>query len=248
MSAIVSALLTIFGIMLLGMITQRRRLFPESMALCLNQFVYWVSLPCLLFSQMCTIPGSDNARALVWGGLAASMLCYLLFYALFSRGFRDNSRAATIRNIQNRDIDLLAKQVRFRHTKSGKIQIIPLCNLMANILRDYLSVRQGEPTDYLFCNLYGEMLTENALRLAIAKYNRKRGVYKTSVHLFRHTFARKYLIDCGGDAFTLQRLLGHSTLNMTKHYCAIFDTDITENYDNFSPLAHISKPKDRIRR
>jgi len=99
MSAIVSALLTIFGIMLLGMITQRRRLFPESMALCLNQFVYWVSLPCLLFSQMCTIPGSDNARALVWGGLAASMLCYLLFYALFSRGFRDNSRAATIRTL-----------------------------------------------------------------------------------------------------------------------------------------------------
>lgn len=62
---------------------------------------------------------------------------------------------------------------------------------------------------------------------------------KTSIHLFRHTFAKKYLVDCGGNAFTLQRLLGHSTLDMTKHYCTIFDADITKNYDSFSLLTQI---------
>ena len=67
----------------------------------------------------------------------------------------------------------------------------------------------------------------------------RRSVQKTSIHLFRHTFARKYLIDCGGDAFTLQKLLGHSTLAITKHYCAIYDADLTKNYDNFSPLAQM---------
>lgn len=56
------------------------------------------------------------------------------------------------------------------------------------------------------------MLSENALRLAIAHYNRSRGVEKISIHLFRHAFARKYLVDCGGDAFMLQKLLGHSIL------------------------------------
>lgn len=99
MAAILSALFAIFGIMLFGMITERRRLFPPSMALCLNQFVYWVSLPCLLFSQMCTLPGNDSTRALVWGGLAASMLGYLAFYALFSLGFRHNTPAATVRTL-----------------------------------------------------------------------------------------------------------------------------------------------------
>jgi len=155
-------------------------------------------------------------------------------------------RAATIRNIQNRDVDIPNRQVRFRHTKNGKIQVIPLCNLMTNILREYMVIRGGEAEDFLFCDQYGNMLSENALRLSIEKYNKRRGVKKTSIHLFRHTFARKYLIDCGGDAFTLQRLLGHSTLNMTKHYCAIFDADISKNYDNFSPLAQIAKPKERI--
>ena len=142
-------------------------------------------------------------------------------------------RAATIRNIQNKDVDFDAMRVIFRHNKNGKIQVIPLCSLMGNLLKNYMKVRKGKPEDYLFCDIYGGMLTENALRLAIAHYNKSRGVKSTSIHKFRHTFARKYLVDCGGNAFTLQKLLGHSTLNMTKHYCRIFDSDISKDYDMF---------------
>ena len=156
-------------------------------------------------------------------------------------------RASTVRNIQNRDVDLNSAEVVFRHTKSKKIQVIPLCRIMVDILRDYMSVRKGKPEDYLFCDQFGGMLSENALRLSIERYNNRRGVSKTSIHMFRHTFARKYLIDCGGDAFTLQRLLGHSTLNMTKHYCSIYDADISKNYDKVSPLAQIQREKETIK-
>ena len=157
-------------------------------------------------------------------------------------------RAATVRNIQNQDVDLQRKQVIFRHNKNGKIQSIPLCSLMCNILNDYMNIRQGEPDEYLFCDQYGNMLSENALRLAITRYNKSRGVKKTSLHQFRHTFARKYLVDCGGDAFMLQRLLGHSTLNMTKHYCAIFDADISKNFDRVSPLAQLHQAKEKLKK
>ena len=157
-------------------------------------------------------------------------------------------RAATVRNIQNRDIDLAARTVIFRHNKNGKIQTNPLCSQMVAILSDYMLIRKGEDSDYLFCDQYGAMLSENALRLSVKHYNRTRGIQKTSIHLFRHTFARKYLVDCGGDAFRLQRLMGHSTLHMTKHYCAIFDSDLTNNFDNFSPLAQLTKPKEKIHR
>ncbi len=157
------------------------------------------------------------------------------------------SRAATIRYIQIRDLDLTNSLVYARHTKNKKALVIPLCTELVGILREYLHTRGGEPEDYLFCNETGQQLTENALRCSIAKYNRSRGIQKTSIHLFRHTFARKYLVDCGGDAFTLQRLLGHSTLDMTKHYCAIFDADITKNFDNFSPLAQMKRNSNKIK-
>ena len=63
-------------------------------------------------------------------------------------------RAATVRNIQNRDVDLEAKNVIFRHNKNGKIQTIPLCGLMVSILRDYMKVRKGKPEEYmLFVNV-----------------------------------------------------------------------------------------------
>ena len=87
------------------------------------------------------------------------------------------------------------------------------------------------------------MLTENALRLAVAHHNKSRGVQKTGIHLFRHTFAKKYLQDCGGNAFTLQRLLGHSTLAMSKRYCNIYDSDISRDFDMFSPLEQLKQPR-----
>lgn len=156
------------------------------------------------------------------------------------------SRASTVRAIQIRDVDLDAGLVHYRHNKNHKAQVIPLCSEMVRIFKEYLRFRRGEETDPLFCDITGGPLTENGLRKAIVRYNKSRGVQKTSIHLFRHTFARKYLIDCGGDAFTLQKILGHSTLDMTKHYCAVFNADIVKNFDNFSPLAQMRKKEERI--
>ena len=156
-------------------------------------------------------------------------------------------RAATVRSILIRDVDLSSRIIQARHTKNGQALVIPLCSQMVGVLREYLKIRGGEMDDFLFCTEHGTQLTENALRCSIVDYNTRRGVAKTSIHLFRHTFARKYLVDCGGNAFTLQRLLGHSTLDMTKHYCNIFDADIAKNFDSFSPLEQMKTGSSKIK-
>lgn len=58
------------------------------------------------------------------------------------------------------------------------------------------------------------------------------------VNLDNHTFAERYLQN-GGNSLYLQKLLGHSTLAMTKHYCNIYDVDLVKTFDTFSPLATI---------
>lgn len=73
---------------------------------------------------------------------------------------------------------------------------------------EYLEFRGREPSEPLFVSEYGNTLTVSALGNAVWAYNHKRGVEKTSVHLFRHTYAKLY-IQAGGDPFRLQKLMGH---------------------------------------
>ena len=157
-------------------------------------------------------------------------------------------RAASVRAVLNKDVDLDKKQVTLRHTKTKKIQVVPLCSQMIPILKEYMMIRKGKQEDFLFCDQYGDQLSESALRQSIARYNRARRVSKTSIHAFRHTFAHKYLVDCHGNALMLQKILGHSTLRMTRRYCDLFDQDIAKGFDENSPLAQILVVKKKIQK
>lgn len=153
-------------------------------------------------------------------------------------------RAATVRNIKVKDINFDNNTIAYRHTKNGSIQIVPLCYEMVRVLREYLRVRKSEGvySDYLFVDVNGAQMSEHCLGQAVYKYNKRRGVEKTSIHLFRHSFAERYLQN-GGNAFDLQRILGHTTLEMTKHYCRIYDNKLAANFNDFSPLAQLGARK-----
>ena len=193
------------------------RAFKSFLTWCREEGYTNVTIP--TFKQKDTIKetySDEELRKLLEKPKANCSFCEYRNWMIVQFLLNSGCRAATIRNIQNRDVDLDSRQVTFRHTKNGHILVIPLCSSLVTRLRGYMQIRKGEPEDYLFCDEYGKMLTENALRLAITRYNKQRRVSKTSIHMFRHTFARKYLMDCGGNAFTLQTLLGHATLEMTK--------------------------------
>jgi integrase/recombinase XerD len=97
-----------------------------------------------------------------------------------------------------------------------------------------------EKDEYMFINELGEHMTRNSMQHAISRYNKKRGVEKTSIHAFRHTFAKHY-VTSGGDAFKLQRLLGHSTLDVTLNYVNLYSEDLKEGFNKHSILNNYSE-------
>lgn len=147
---------------------------------------------------------------------------WVIINLILSTGARCN----TIINIKLNDVNLEERSIIFNTTKAHKTCRIPLNITITRILNEYIYYygecsKQG----YLFFNECGEQITRSGLGTAIQRYNRKRGVEKTSLHLFRHTFAKKWLQD-GGDIFTLQKVLTHSELTMVKRYANIYDSDI----------------------
>lgn len=155
------------------------------------------------------------------------------------------NRISTVCNIKNKDVNLTTDMIILEKTKNRKEQVIPISRSLHAILKEYMGYRGGEEDDYLFCNQSGYKFTEDACKHAIAKYNNKRGVRKTSCHVFRHTFAKKWILN-GGDIFRLQKLLGHSSMEMVREYVEMFGEDLQKNYNEFNPLESLQPRKESI--
>ncbi|MDL2257604.1 tyrosine-type recombinase/integrase [Eubacteriales bacterium OttesenSCG-928-K08] len=154
------------------------------------------------------------------------IICYLL---------GTGNRARTLCNVKIGDIDFDTHEIKLKAVKNSKQYIIPLSKTLEKTLVEYLGYRQGTADDYLFCNIYGQQLGQEALKTAIRRYNNARGVSKTSIHLFRHTFAKNWILN-NGDIFRLQKILGHSSIEIVKEYVNMFGNDLQMNFAEFNPL------------
>ena len=157
------------------------------------------------------------------------------------------NRISTALDLHIGDINFQSGVIILRKTKNRKQQIIPLSATLAEILQGYLQIRGGEADDYVFCNEYGEQASCRTYQQLVRRYNRKRGVEKTSCHTFRHTFAKNWILN-SGDMFRLQKILGHSDLTVTKEYVNMFGQDLQMDFEKFNPLDNLkSRSKGTIK-
>lgn len=136
-------------------------------------------------------------------------------------------RASELCGIDERDIDLLSRKIKVMG-KGNKERFIPFSKRTAETLFSYLS-QDTRPKHKIF------PLQRTSLDQLLKRLGKKADVRGVHPHKFRHTFAIQYLRN-GGDVYTLQSILGHSTLDMVRHYLALAQVDIDATHQRCSPV------------
>ena len=149
------------------------------------------------------------------------------------------ARRSTLINIQIGDLDLENGYCRYRHTKNRKAQTAPISPSMCNILKEYLEYL---PKDciYLFPTVLGEQMQVRSLSHTLDDYNKSRGIKRTGVHKFRHWFCKKSVL-LGMDLIRLQKIVGHSNLEILRNYVNLLTQDLKKDEVIFNPLEDIQR-------
>jgi len=130
--------------------------------------------------------------------------------------------------------------------KGKKERIVPIGNNAQKVLQRYLFRFRPKPINPVVQNVFlsqsSNPLTENSMKLMFTRLAKRSGVCRLHAHLCRHTFATRFLIN-GGDVFTLQQILGHSTLEMVRHYVNLASSHIAIQHQKYSPLDRINLRK-----
>lgn len=119
--------------------------------------------------------------------------------------------------------NIVGNRVIFTLTKNGERRVVPVSDCVIRVVKN----RE-------FGRLFRVSYKEFRLKMKIAKPDLPEG---QAVHALRHTFATHFMMN-GGNIITLQRILGHASIQQTMTY-AHFSPDYLIDATKFNPVANI---------
>jgi len=170
-----------------------------------------------------------------------------------ARGYRDMAMILLMLDSGIRVSELCGLKLADVHLEEGTIKVLgkgnkerlsPIGREIQRILWRYINRFRPTPfrinEDLLFMTRDGISLNKDRLQKIMSVYGRKAGIQgvRCSAHTLRHSAAVRFLRN-GGDVFSLQRMLGHSSLEMTRHYCEIADVDMKKAHVAASPVDNL---------
>ncbi|MGG2091899.1 tyrosine-type recombinase/integrase [Bacillus sp. S13(2024)] len=167
-----------------------------------------------------------------WTGVRNYAICIVLLEC----GLRQNE----LLNLEVTDVLWEENTILVKHTKTYRMRKVPITEETKAAIKRWLNIRGESYTNQLFCNIAGEPLTQRGIYQMIARYGKEAKIenVRVSPHTFRHTCAKLYLKN-GGDLFSLQHILGHTDIAMTRRYVQFMYDDVAALHKQFTPLKSI---------
>lgn len=145
------------------------------------------------------------------------------------------ARAKEFLNINLEDVDMATGAVMIRQGKGRKPRMVFLGRKTIRAIRGHLRYRHDN-FPALWVSIRGERMTYASLRCLLRRRAEKIGMKSIPTpHDFRRAFALVMLRN-GVDIFALQKLMGHSDLQILRRYLAQTDQDIHTAHMRGSPV------------
>ena len=167
-----------------------------------------------------------------------------------SAGYRDFAMVIALYGTAMRIGELTGLRLNDVHFDSGQLRVmgkgareraISMTPTVYKALFKYANHwRPKVASDFFFVHENGRPLTRFYVDHKFEAWGRKAKIsgVRCSPHTLRHTFSINLLRN-GGDLFTLQRILGHSTLDMTRRYAQVSDRDVEITLKAHSPVEQL---------
>lgn len=124
--------------------------------------------------------------------------------------------------------------------KGNKERIVSLVGQTRTVMLSYINFHRPQTShDYVFTTFEGEPFSYSALIQMMKRLGRRLGIPRLHPHLFRHSFAVRWIM-AGGNVIALQKTLGHTSLEVTKLYLHFSDMQMSEIHDQFSPAGKLN--------
>lgn len=124
--------------------------------------------------------------------------------------------------------------------KGRKRRVVPFSFALRKAVYRYVVDAGRKPSALLFAARNDAGLSRNNMLRDVKALCRELGFTPPArtLHAFRHTFAVNY-IRRGGSVFHLQKVLGHSSLEMTRRYANLATADLQAVHERVSLLAKV---------
>ena len=160
---------------------------------------------------------------------------YVIMLTLLETGVR----ISELVGIELHDIRWKDRMIRI-YGKGRKERLVPFQTTLDRHLRQYAEIRGPLENDYLFVNIDNSPIKVRSVQQNITMYGERADIknVRVSPHTFRHTFAKFYIMN-GGDPFSLQKILGHTSLEIVRMYVNLFSVDVANQHRKYSPLERL---------
>ena len=134
--------------------------------------------------------------------------------------------------------------------KGNKERIVPFGSQVRRTLRRYI-MHFRPNADHpriseVFLTGEGLPLRPRSVQSMLLRLSKTANLASTrcTPHRFRHTYSKQFLM-AGGDIFSLQKILGHSSLEVVKSYINLVNSDVLQQHRKYSPVDNVLLSKNK---